>query len=316
MPEIEERQTNMLDQTVCVSLTLNRIGTRRKVSTTQVEVNTDKKMLHVSKEIFRSEEFKRITSLDAEIRGFLAETTLPATQLFRGGVYLIPIPLVAMVDARLEDYRAERQRRVDAFLAAYPQLIESAREHLKDLYNPNDYPPIEQVRAEFGMSTQYMSLGVPEVLEGISKSIFKRESAAAAAKVASAAEEIKAAMRDSLKQLVDHMVERLTPKDGETEGPKKFHYTLVTNLQQYLDVFDAKNITGDTELAELVGQCRALLNGVDPKKLRENGDVREYVKGGFEKIQGQLGSMVVEQGRLFLDDAGDEESGEAAASAA
>lgn len=279
----------IFDRAVCVAVTFNRLGTKRKVSSSAVETDADRAMIHVAKDILDSDELKEVQGLDGKIRGYIASRALPS--LFRSGVWLLPIPLVEEVDKKLEEFRLQREDLTKKFLAVYPDKIEEAKRRLNGLFSPTDYPPIERVAAAFGMSTQYLSFGVPGTLESINKAIFEREKEKAQTKLTEATEEITQVLRLALKDLTDHMVERLAPsQDGK---PKVFKNTLVANMKDFLETFKARNITDDEETEQLVEKAKQLLDGVDPQMLRDNTSIRQYVQKGMTDIKAALDTMVV-----------------------
>lgn len=321
-----ERINSVLDNTVCVSVALHRLGVTRKVRATAVEVDADKNMLRVSKKILDSTELKAISKIDGRIRRMLQQYALPNSSLFRGGIYCIPSQLAPTVDAELEQLKTEREALCEAFFTAYEQQAAEAREQLRVLYNTMDYPPISRVRRAFGMETKYVNMGVPENLEGISQAIFEREREKHQTSLINAADEIRMALRVSLKEMVDHMANKLSDSDEAAESEsetasdvetdfdgeakprkKKFHASSVAKIQQFLSTFDAKNIGNDEEMARIVAEARQILSGVDPQKLRKDDDIRAYVQQGFARIQEQLNPLVVDaDSRMYVDDDEDE----------
>lgn len=167
MPPIIEENENQQDlskKTVCLKIHVGVLGNRRKVSNSQVEVEADKALIRVSKVLLDSAELQSVKRLDADIRRFVYSTCLP----FEVGVHLLPFPLIETVEERLREFQAEREKRVELFIAAYPRLCSEASLRLRSLYNPNDYPPVEQVRAKFSLAWRYVNFGVPGQLRSIS----------------------------------------------------------------------------------------------------------------------------------------------------
>ena len=147
-PLIFDLQTpgdDLARKTVFVNLRLGLLGNSRKVSPAQVEVDADKGSIHVSKSLLNSCELEAIRRLDGEMRRYLYGICLP----FEPGIHLLPIPLIESVDARLREFQAKRQELVEVLLAAYPKLCEEAAVRLRTLYNPLDYPALEEVRSAF-----------------------------------------------------------------------------------------------------------------------------------------------------------------------
>ena len=290
----------LFDRAVCLSLAMGCLGTRRKVAATSIQVDADKDMLHVSKAILESEELDAIKTFDGEMRVWLAKRALPSP--FRRGTYLIPLDLVEQVDGKIVEYQEKRRFLTDAFLAAYDQSVESAKKRLNGLFNAADYPGADKVRAAFYVDVRYLAFGVPEKLEGIRKDLFEREKAKAETQWREASDEVRQALRAGLADVVDHMVERL---QGNGDGkPKVFRDTLVENMSEYLELFDPRNITDDIQLAQLVGRCKNVLDGVDADALRASDAIRAKVKSGMQEVQAVLDTMVIDRParRIVLED--------------
>ena len=128
----------------------------------------------------------------------------------------------------MRKFAQDRQTLVTAFLAMYPVLCQEAARRLRGLYNPADYPPIEEVTREFGLSWQYVSFGVPDQLKGISQEVWEQERDKAAQRMAEASSEIQQVLRQSMADLVAHAAERL--KDGADGKPLRFKQSTVSNL--------------------------------------------------------------------------------------
>ena len=292
--EIHNAGLDLAQKTVCIKVRLQRLGNTRKVSTSQIEVDSDKALLRVSKHLIDSAELRQITNFDSEVRRYLYNTCLP----FEVGIHLCPLPLLEQVEGRLRTLAEDRQSLVAALLAAYPALCHEAATRLRALYNPQDYPPIEHVRGQFGFTWQYVSFGVPEQLREISTRIWEGEREKAAQVMAEAAEEIQQVLRVAMGELVAHMRDRL--KDGPEGKPLKFKESTVAKLVEFLGTFEFRNVADDGELQGLVEKARTLLAGVTTDELRTTADVRSRVQQGMAEIATELDTMIVKKpGRKF-----------------
>jgi len=288
--DVDPASQDLASRTVCVKIRLNRIGNTRKVSSSQVEVDTDKSLIRVSKHLLDSEELRKVASLDGEIRRYLYNTCLP----FEIGIHLCPFALLEQVEARLRSFASEREGLVENFLQAYPLLCHEAANRLRSLYNPQDYPPCEYVRQQFGFTWQYVSFGVPEQLREISTRIWEGEREKAAKMMAEAADEIQQVLRAALSELVGHMRDRL--KEGPNGKPLKFKESTVSKLVEFLDTFEFRNVTDDAELTTLVEKARGLLKGIDAEDLRTTAHLRAKVQQGMAEIATELDTMVIKRG--------------------
>ena len=281
---------DLAKKTVCIKVRLSTMGNTRKVSTAQIETDADKDLLRVSKQLVDSEELKAISRFDGEIRRFLYNICVP----FEIGIHLLPIAALQTVEQRLRQFAEDRRQLVDAFLAAYPSLCQGAAKRLRGLYNPADYPGVEDVAREFGFSWRYVSFGVPDQLKAISREVWEQEREKAAQRMAEASTEIQTVLRESMAKLVQHMADRL--KEGPDGKPLRFKETTVSNLVEFLTNFEFRNVTDDSELQALVPQARELLHGVNADDLRTTGDLRMKVQQGISEIAAQLDTMLTRTG--------------------
>ena len=119
--------------------------------------------------------------------------------------------------------------------------------------------------------------------------------------MAEAADEIQQVLRAALSELVGHMRDRL--KEGPDGKPLKFKESTVSKLVEFLDTFEFRNVTDDTELKGLVEKTRNLLKGVNTDELRTTAQVRAKVQSGMAEIASELDAMVVKKGaRKFRAD--------------
>ncbi len=280
----------LFEKAVCLVLSLSKLGNRRTLSTALVEVDADKELISVKKTLLSSSELKAIEHFDAEIRRFLVSRCLPS--LFAAGTYLVPIPLVEEVDARLVGLSETRDRLVNDFAAVYPALVAEARGRLRSAFSYQDYPCPEDLTSSFRMQWRYVAFSVPGRLEGISAHLFHKEQEKAARLWQEALEEVRTLLRSHLADMVHHLVERLG-SNGPDGKPKIFKSSLVTNLTTFLETFDARNLSDDTELAEVVGRARSLLGGVDAQGIRSSQELRSSLCTGFAGLQTTLDSLVV-----------------------
>lgn len=292
--EFQNMGQDLAQRTVCVKVRLGRLGNTRKVSNSQVEVDTDKSLIRVSKHLLDSKELRALANFDGEVRRYLYDTCLP----FEAGIHLCPFALLEQTEAKLRDFATRRQELVAAFLSAYPALCKEAAQRLRALYNPGDYPPVEYVEQQFKFLWQYISFGVPEQLREISTKIWQEEREKAAQVMADAGQEIQQVLRAAMAELVKHMRDRL--QDGPDGKPLRFKESTVSNLVEFLGTFDFRNVTDDAELKALVVRARTIVAGVDAEALRTTADLRSRVQQEMAELAAELDTMIVKKpGRKF-----------------
>jgi Protein of unknown function (DUF3150) len=305
---------NIYAKTVAISVDRSKFGNRRKVSLANVNVEldvpsaaervdnerADKSMLALSKKLLQSPELKAITTLDNEVQAFMDNRSVPA--FFKPGIYLVPLKAVEEVEAGLVAFRDKRIVLRDAFLAVYPATVEAMKDVLGELYNPVDYPSVEDMRSMFGFSWRYLNLGAPGQLQSINAKLYAEQRQKIEASVQDAAQEIRAMLRATMQQLVAHMIDRLTP--GPDGKRKRFHDSLVDNFNAFVDHFDLRNVTDDAALQQLVAQARRIVTvGLDADALRHSDAVRDHVVAGLAEVKATLDTLVIAKGRVIeLDD--------------
>jgi hypothetical protein len=173
-------------------------------------------------------------------------------------------------------------------------LCQNASKRLRGLYNPADYPPPDEVRRQFGFFWQYVSFGVPDQLKGISQQVWEQEREKAAQRMDEASCEIQQVFRESMAKLVQHMADRL--QDGADGKPLRFKESTVSNLVEFLENFEFRNVTDDEELQVIVAKARGLLQNVDADDLRAPGELRTQIQHGMTSIAARLDRMVTRPG--------------------
>jgi hypothetical protein len=291
---------NVTDKTVVVTITCGAIGNSRKVATSEIQIDADKDLIRVTKQLLDSPELKAIGHHDGQTRTEIVSLALPS--FFRSGFYLVPIAAIERVQKILTEAKDKREELVEAFLKVYQQRKTEAEERLKGQFNSSDYPMPSRVRQQFIFEWSWVSFATPGRLKEISAAFFQQEQSKAAQQWQQATEEITLLLRTQLKDLVDHMLERLAPADDGKK--KKFHSSSVTKVKEFLENFSIRNVTSDAELEMIVNSAKQLLSGIDPDSIRNNEAVRDNAEKGFQMLKACLDPLVVEAGsrKILLDD--------------
>jgi hypothetical protein len=166
-------------------------------------------------------------------------------------------------------------RLLNKFEAAYPTLVAQAELRLNTLFDPKDYPPVDQVMQRFSVRLNTYPLPDVEdfrIIEGIPPEEADRL-------VAEAVEGINTRLNEAVKDLwarmhvvVTNMQERLAVPIGAKGG--KFHDTLVGNVQDLLDVLPKLNLTNDPAIAQMAADMTHLVQ-FPAETLRQSPDARE-----------------------------------------
>jgi len=304
--------TDIRDAAIAISVELRCPGVRRKLKTGEVEIRKhgnertadNDETLGVSKEILESPAYEAIKRLDGDIRRYLESRSVRAKSLFRDSVVFVRADRTVETDEALKQYGERRQELVNAFVDGdYDQAIMRARRKLEPLglFNEDDYPTAGKLREAFGMKVNYPEFGtVSANLKTVSSEIFRRQMAESEAAIAAATVEMRDVLRGQALELSNHLVERLTPTaDGKA---KVFRDSAVENVREFLETFNARNITNDQELEASVARMRALLDGVDPQTLRDSTRFRDQVRQNVTAIKAEFETLLADRPTRALAD--------------
>jgi len=295
--EAQVQIANPFENAIGISITSHTWGIRRKVQRDEVHVqgpdgaSVDKEVLSLTKRLLKSSQYDAICTADRRIRDELEKVAVPSQ--LRRGTYLIPIALLDDVDAKIEAYRQGRVELIEAFIAAYDQAKKEAEKKLGPLYKAHQYPPSEDIRACFAVEVDYIAFGLPAKLESVSEKIYRRESARVQAKMEEAAVAIRGAARAGLQQLVSSMADTLTGRTA-SGASKRLRDEAIEHLNEWLDAFKFKNLTGDAELEDVVEKARKLMQRVDGETLRSDKAMRASVGAEFARLA-QATTKLVEE---------------------
>lgn len=314
-PEAAPSQINIFDRAMCLNLEIGRFGTRKKVRSSQIQTDADRTLVHVSKDILDAPEFKAVARFDGETRDYIWRKSLPSQ--FRNGISLIPFEDVTPVDDYLTGRETERAQLVAAAMARVDEIKQEAETRLASLFNHGDYPPESVMLQAYSMRWNFFEYGTPGKLKSISVKLYEREREKAKANAVNEVEQIRLALRAGAAEIVNHMVDRLTP---EADGKKKvFRDSLIDNVREFLDDFEHKNIVNDDALAALVKQAKDIMEGITAKDLRSDDGFRDFTREQFSNIKTALDDMLKDapqrkfhlRSRMAPEDTGDSATSDA-----
>jgi hypothetical protein len=298
---------NILENAICLSVTFRMPTNRRKVSTDYVKSDADQAMLHLAKNLLDSEELRGVQRVISETGQWLRQKCLPSP--FKKGIYLISLNRVEEVNTKLTQVETvDFPEAVNNFFNVYPVRVAEARERLGTgdlgLFDPSEYPEEENLRPAFSMAFQYISMDVPGKLSNISKHFYEQQKEKIAARMETAAVKIEWTLYESMKEVLDHMVARLTPQIGKGGKAKAIpkNSPIVDRMKEFLKDFSenyalVKGASGENGVAEkietILGKANKILDGVDVERLRGDEALRDEVQKGFSQFKETLDSILV-----------------------
>jgi hypothetical protein len=277
-------QDNAPQEIILLNLRIARPGIKRKLSTSQIEVDADKESISASKQLLSCSEYKALEQFDRAIRTWAMNKCLPAHKALKEGIYRVAPSLVEEIESDLNDFLIRRNDMLVDMRYAYGAAINDAQVRLRSTFNRRDYLDTDTFIERFQFTWSFFTLAVPSDLPTRVK--IAEQKKFAALQEASLLE-CKDALRVAFAELVNRAVERLA---CDPEGkPLIFKSSLTEKLEDFLQYFQARNLADDTTLASLVEQAKNIMREVpDATALRTNSDLREKTREAFSSIQTTL----------------------------
>jgi hypothetical protein len=296
---VVEQKPNLAESTVMLSLQIGQVSTRRKLDADSESIQTDidRSMLHVGVDLYDSKELRECQSFLARTRLALKSRSVPS--YFRGGIYLVKHEAFEEVDDMLHKAVKEFEPLVDKFASVAEEEKEKARKRLGSAFKGAHYPTPEQIKGLYSIKWNWFTMQTPDSLRKLNRAIYEREVEKAEESVQIAADGINRMLALEAKDLVEHAAERLTP--DEEGKPKIFKKNSIDKIRKFLDDFKFRAIGTTEELEKEVRRMEQLLDGVDPKSLRESDSLRDDARKNFEKIARALDAIVIDKPKRFIN---------------
>ena len=189
------------------------------------------------------------------------------------------------------DYKTEANARQlyfmdkrEQFGREYPRLQQTAQNYLGDLYDPADYPSLEEVMDKFDFRLVFSP--VPDAgdfrvdLPTQELDVMRQQyEAQANERVAAAMKEQWGKLHDMVARMSDKLVE---PEDGEDK--RRWHDTFLTNAHEMCAMLTHLNVTRDPDLEKARRELEKAISGVEIGDIKESLDVREDVKAKLDAM--------------------------------
>lgn len=273
-----------------IQVTVGRFGASKKGDVSKVETDADKALLKLSKRLLDCPEYDAIVKLDHAVNAHVRMRSVPSN--FRAGIYHILPTTAEELDNYLTACANERIRLVDRLGEVYEAQRLQDRERLGSQYQDTDYPSVDAMADRYRLEWRFFTMGAPGDLAAVSPELFAREKARIVDLLEEARTEAVGMLRAGFAELVDHLVDKLTPtKAGKR---KRFFATNLSNLTEFLETFKSRDVGSDEELADLIGKARQIMAGVDVEKIRDESGFADQLRDSFEKVRQQAGALVSE----------------------
>lgn len=275
------------DRALLVQLSISQWTAQKRDKRASREVTDNNRvvegMARVNKSLVLSTELEAIHSMSGAIRNKYYQNTLPwgldGTQILASQNYL-----AYMTEFRTD--KAHWDKLVDDFIKVYPSLANRARTQLGALYNVNDYPDVDAVKAKFSIDLAVFPVPKGDFRVSIADEELTRIQQDVEARVQKAQGN---AMREAWQRLYDR-VQKIQEKLADPKAI--FRDSLIENAQEICTLLPRLNLTDDPELEAMRQEVEKSLL-VHPDALRTNVTTRESTA---EKAKAIMDKMSVFMG--------------------
>jgi hypothetical protein len=263
--------TILSEKAMLAKLSISKWSARKHDKSVSQEVarnhGTDQDRGRFNKVLVAQEALKAIQKADGAARTYHYTNTLPWKD---DGARILPASNYMEYTAEMRRLKSEFEAAVNDFFYAYPALIEQARYDLNGLFNSEDYPSADRIGRKFGFEVEVDPL--PTALD-FRVELQREEVARIRERIEERLQAAQTlAMGDLFTRLYDvvkHAAEKLNDKTAI------FRDSLITNIQDLVDLLPRLNLTDDPRLETLRQEVSAKLLGYDPEDLRKNQFARK-----------------------------------------
>jgi Protein of unknown function (DUF3150) len=236
-----------------------------------------------NKNLLGEGELNEIQKISSSARSYLYDNTLPWGD---NGDRLLPATNYFQFITDFKDYKAQFDSAVVNFVVHYPELKEDAKRRLNGMFVENDYPSPTMIKDKFNVTISFMPISETDDFRlKVDVDEVNKLKDQIAQEINSRITQATKSIWTRIKETVGHMVEKLSDKDA------KFHNTLVTNIQELIEVLPRLNFTGNNDINDTIESMKTLL--IDPDHLRTSFTLRNRkaseAKEILDKVQDFLG---------------------------
>ena len=233
------------------------------------------------------------SSLRKELADYAASCRLRHNQLTMPwadrGPRLLPTSLFFDYKAEMNGRQTYFEDKQEQFFRDYPRLLADAPKHLGALYDPEDYPSVEEVRSKFGFRLVFTP--VPEsgdfrldLPKQELEEMRRQYDAAFDSRLADAMRE----PWDKLHKTLSGMTKKLSDVEAAPDGTvTRWHDTFIGNAAELCKMLTHLNLTKDPTLEQARRDLEKAIAGVDIDDVKEDPSVRTDLK---DKLNGILKS--------------------------
>lgn len=219
----------------------------------------------------------------ANVRLWHTNMTLPWDER---GYRLCPTSLFLDYKSQHNLKRAAFDSMLDTFRVKYFSYRETARQYRGDMFNENDYPPVEEVMSKFAWNfvvapvpeSGHLCIDLPEQeMQELRQSCDEEVER----KVAEAAKENEKRL---LKELQGISAKCTDTGDDDEDDKKRWHDTFVTNPIDLCRMLKHMNLSNDPKVEEARQRLEDIMAGKTKEMFKDSPTIRQEVKDEVDSI--------------------------------
>ena len=273
---------NLASSCIQIDFTVGTATLRKldKKASAEVEIqnNAHPRMANVHKKLLGDcQELIAIRKFVGNVRNSHYRMTLPWSDM---GMRIIPTTKYFDYHKQMTEYQNEFYTMLDKFLGVYDWAVIQAETTLGDMFNKNDYPSVDTLRAKFNWRLSY----IPMPDAGDFRVDIGNEQADAIRE--QCAEYYSTMFHQAIQEIAEplkNMSERLDYSNGEDK--KVFRDTLVSNVVTAIDLL---GVTSDPKFAKIKQELDHAFTGITPDALREDPTLRKTTKQAVDNAIASL----------------------------
>jgi hypothetical protein len=208
---------------------------------------------------------------------------------------LLPVMHLEKFKTEYQEHEAEFHRLLDNFTNNYASIVSDMAFKQGDMFNRNDYPSVDEVRAKFGIRLFVAEVpnhdwrcSISDDIADDLKQQYERQ----------ASDIITGIMSEQVERLVEVMesIEHCCgvsvvsdSANGEVKTKKrKIYDTTIEKARELCKLYKDFNLTNNQDLQEAVTSLENTLSGVNAEVIRESEAVRAKVQNDVSNILGKF----------------------------
>jgi hypothetical protein len=208
---------------------------------------------------------------------------------------LLPVLALEKFKSEYQEHEAEFYRLLDDFIENYASIVSDMAFKQGDMFNRNDYPDVDQVRAKFGIRlyvaevpTQDFRCSVANDIADDLKQQYESQANEIVTGILSQQQERLAEVLESISHCCGVQEISVTGTADMKTKKRKIYDTTIEKARELAGLYKDFNLTGNTQLQEASAKLESVLDGVSAELIRDSDAVRNVVKSEVDDILGKF----------------------------